>query len=233
MPPFVVLGRTSRVDRGEVAFMPTFPELIIKFAVGVIVMSPEVFVIVEEEPPISSFACGLVVPIPIFPLLAMKSLVVSPASPPTDVWKLRLPPFKTLKSAEGFAPVGTANERLPEMEAVGEPPAMFMNANLADAVAVPPKRKSSVVLFWIIILREGFSVNGLVPTPVLSVPQVKRPVESVFNVQVAYVGAISVPLFLIVKIVLGWLALTPPVSVALYTVDCAASAVVFPPITYT
>jgi hypothetical protein len=47
----------------------------------------------------------------------------------------------------GAFPVGTAKERLDEILAVGDPPAIFMKANLAVLVAVPPSRTSNVLLF--------------------------------------------------------------------------------------
>ena len=71
---------------------------------------------------------------------------VNPAFPPTDLWKLRLPLFKILNVAAKAFPFGTARNRLPEIEAVGSPPATLRKANFADADEVPPIRRSMVEL---------------------------------------------------------------------------------------
>src|ERR1700704_6229125 len=84
---------------------------------------------------------GVIVPIPIFPLFARNNLEASPASPPGDVLKLSEPPVRTLNVSDGFAPVGTCNDRFDEMVAVGVPPAILINPNVADEVAVPPRSK--------------------------------------------------------------------------------------------
>ena len=46
----------------------------------------------------------------------------------------------------GALPVGTAKDRLEEMVAVGFPPAIFRKPNFAEAVEVPPIKRS-IVLF--------------------------------------------------------------------------------------
>ena len=90
---------------------------------------------------------GAVVPIPIFPVLPLtNNLLVNTASPPTEDWIFRLPPFNSVKVLAGFAPVGTASARLLLIDAVGVPVALLMNANLADEVLVPPMRTSRLVL---------------------------------------------------------------------------------------
>jgi len=90
---------------------------------------------------------GTVVPIPTYPLLFKNKteLAASPASPPGLRWKFSVELLSRLKV---FAPavVGTARDRLPEMVAVGLPPAILIKANLAAAVEVPPIKKSSVLL---------------------------------------------------------------------------------------
>jgi hypothetical protein len=127
--------------------IPTLPELIIRLAAGVIVRLPELLEITElPAPPIDKAVVGAVVPIPIFPLFPMYSAEVKPASPPGLLWKLRLPLFRILKVARGEVPVGTAKDRLPEIVAVGVPPAMLIKPNLALEVAVPPIRRSMVEL---------------------------------------------------------------------------------------
>ena len=106
---------------------------------------PESLEIVELDPAIDNLDVGLVVPIPIFPLLEIYKAEVNPASPPGDIWKLRVLLLRRLKR---FAPavVGTAMERFPEMVAVGDPPATLMKPNLADVVEVAPMRRSIVEL---------------------------------------------------------------------------------------
>jgi hypothetical protein len=91
---------------------------------------------------------GTVVPIPTFPLLARYriELAARPASPPADLWKLRELLFKRLKVSVPAFPVGTAKDRLPEIVAVGVPPAILIKPNFAEEVDVPPINKSSVEL---------------------------------------------------------------------------------------
>jgi len=49
-----------------------------------------------------------------------------------------------LSVVAGLLPVGAANERLPAIEAVGAPLFTLIKANLAEAVALDPSKKSSV-----------------------------------------------------------------------------------------
>ena len=127
--------------------MPTLPELIIRLPAGVIVKSPEELEIVELVQATDNFAVGAVVPIPTLPLLARYNVEDNPVSPPTDLWKFKVPLFNKLKVAAGALPVGTTKDRLDEIVAVGFPPAMFRKPNFAEEVAVPPIRRSNVLLF--------------------------------------------------------------------------------------
>jgi hypothetical protein len=137
----------SKAVKGVVVPIPTLPELIIRFAAGVIVRFPELLEITEfPEPPIDNFAVGAVVPIPIFPLFPIYKAEVNPVSPPGLVWKLRELLFKRLKVSVPAFPVGTAKDRLPEIVAVGVPPAILIKPNFAEEVDVPPMKKSTVLL---------------------------------------------------------------------------------------
>ena len=81
---------------------------------------------------------------PMLPLFEIYNAVVKPASPPGDLRKLRVLLFSKLKVLAP-AVVGTAKDRLPEILAVGFPPAILIKANLAEAVEVPPNNRSKVV----------------------------------------------------------------------------------------
>jgi hypothetical protein len=89
---------------------------------------------------------GLVVLIPMFPLLLIYNAEVAPTSPPGLLRKLRVLLFRRLKV---FAPavVGTTTDRFPEMVAVGLPTALLIKANFAEEVVVPPISRSFVELF--------------------------------------------------------------------------------------
>jgi hypothetical protein len=137
--------RISKAVKGVVVPIPTLPELIIRLAAGVIVRFPEELERLEA-PPIDNLLVGFVVPIPTLPLLERYITEVNPVSPPTDVWKLRELLFKKLKVFAPAFPIGTANDRFPEMVAVGVPWATLIKANLADVVACPPMKKSTVEL---------------------------------------------------------------------------------------
>src|SRR3989304_2919142 len=86
---------------------------------------------------------GAVVPIPTLPLFWINKTVASSASPPGDLWKLRVPLFNKLNVAVGAFPVGTTKDKLDEIVAVGFPPAIFINPNFADPVLVAPSKISS------------------------------------------------------------------------------------------
>lgn len=110
---------------------------------SVIFKKPEVSVMVwatwNLEP-------GAVVPMPTLPSFWIKSLEVVVLSPPTEVLKFIDPPFNAVKVIAGFDPVGAAMARFPPIEAVGVPLFMLRTANLAEAVEVPPMRRSTVEL---------------------------------------------------------------------------------------
>jgi hypothetical protein len=137
--------RTSKAVKGVVVPIPTLPELIIRFAAGVIVRFPEELERLEA-PPIDNLLVGFVVPIPTLPLFPIYKAEVNPVSPPGLVWKLRELLFKRLNVFAPAFPVGTARDRFPEIVAVGVPLAILIKPNLADEVPVPPSKKSIVVL---------------------------------------------------------------------------------------
>src|SRR3990172_9190510 len=85
---------------------------------------------------------GGVVPRARRPVLVRVRRLDRPALPPGEVAKLKLPPFRMLRLVAGVAPVGTARARLPEMEAVGVPVLTLRKANLAEAEAEAPIKRS-------------------------------------------------------------------------------------------
>ncbi len=95
---------------------------------------------------ISKGLVGLVVPIPIFPLLFKKSMefaIVAPASPPGLLTKLRVPLSRILKVWAVEVPVKV---RFPEVEAVTVP----------EAPVQPPKKNfPKIVILLIVILLIG------------------------------------------------------------------------------
>jgi hypothetical protein len=148
-----LVGLMVKVDPFKVVAAPALPKVSPDWVVVPIPKVPEAlvsmvpFAWVRIFPLTSSAAPGLLVPIPTLPLFAMYRAVFNPAFPPTEVSKLRDPPFSTLKVSAGAVPVvGTTKERLPEILAVGDPAALLIKANLAEEVEVPPNKRSAVLL---------------------------------------------------------------------------------------
>jgi len=87
-----------------------------------------------------------VVPIPMLPALLTKRREVRPASPPTEVLMLKLPPLRILSEVVGAEPVGTERARLPEMVAVLVEVEIPVKAKAAELVEEPPMVRSKVEL---------------------------------------------------------------------------------------
>ena len=77
---------TSSLASGVVSKIPTLPWEMMRLVVGVMVMSPEVLLIVEEAPPIWSLEVGVVTPIPTLPALVMTKRFVPEAEAAKISW---------------------------------------------------------------------------------------------------------------------------------------------------
>ena len=150
-------------------------------------------------PPLAAIApeaVKVVTPVIAPPKLVVRALTVSklpapqfkgemlmlPVVSPPKVKALFLKDWTLASDAESTNPLLLVEA---ESVSIGVPAAMPVSPNLAEEVACPPSRKSTVELLGTITPPETCSKGEVPAPPVLSVPQVTRPLESVFKVQVA------------------------------------------------